>query len=83
MLKLEEVSTCHYQVYYDGAFLGEIYAEVDGFFVFSPELTNGGYWTAEVLRRIACELDDLNKPIQAELDQYFKQSQTTEKSKQL
>lgn len=46
---------------YNGVELGQFLREVDGFFVFYPNL-NGGFWEAWVLNGIAAKLDELNKP---------------------
>jgi hypothetical protein len=56
--------------YENGANLGTLYQEVDGFWVYEPEL-KGGYWPAHLMHAIANELDRRNTPIQAQLDAYF------------
>lgn len=56
--------------YENGVKLGQILAKEDGFYDFWPEL-NGGYWEAHVLRAIADKLDEMNKPWQEEIDNYF------------
>lgn len=40
--------------------LGELYREVDGFFMFWPECVTGSY-TEQFLREVADKLRDLNK----------------------
>lgn len=56
--------------YSNGIFMGELYMEVDGFYVYEPVL-RGGFWEAYVLREIADKLDELNKPWQQNIDDYF------------
>lgn len=50
-----------YKVYFkdNNKFLGEIYQEIDGCFVWHP-IGSYGCWAAYVLRDIANTLDDLN-----------------------
>ena len=60
LIRLEKVDD-DYHVYFDnGVLLGEFYAEVDGYYVFTPKL-RGGFWKSYVLRTIADKLDELNK----------------------
>lgn len=56
--------------FHNGVFLGEIFPEVDGFYVFYPDL-KGGFWEAYVLRAIADYMDELNVPIQKDIEDYF------------
>jgi hypothetical protein len=46
-------------IFENGVTLGQLYQEVDGYYVFVPE-TSGGYWEAYVLREIANLLDKKN-----------------------
>ena len=43
----------------DGPYVGDIYLEVEGFYVFSP-LTRG-YYESHDLRKVADKLEELNK----------------------
>lgn len=64
------------KVYFsNGCFLGEVLAGDDGFNCFWPEL-NGGFWEAYVLRAIADYIDELNAPIQKDIDDYFSRHYT-------
>lgn len=47
--------------YFNDIVLGDVYKEVDGFYVFVPH-TFGGYWDAWALRKIGNKLDEMNKP---------------------
>lgn len=44
----------------NGPLLGDIYKEVDGYYVFAP-LMKGGYWPEWFLRGIADKLAEMNK----------------------
>lgn len=48
---------------------GEIYREVDGYFVYAPPPSRGGYWPAYLMKAIADKLDELNE----EWDQQLKE----------
>lgn len=50
-----------HQVFYasNNVKLGEFYKEVDGYWVFSPEL-RGGFWSEGVLSALADELENMN-----------------------
>lgn len=49
---------------------GDIYIEIDGFYVFSPH-TGSGAFTASNLRDVADYLDELNEPWNKTIDEYF------------
>jgi hypothetical protein len=51
-------------------YLGEIYMESHGSFVWVPN-DRGGYLDSEFLRFVADKLDELNKPFDSDLDSYF------------
>lgn len=58
-------------VYYsNGKLIGEIYMEVDGYYVYVFP-SSAGCWEAAVLREIADLLDYLNAPWDAEVRKYF------------
>jgi predicted secreted acid phosphatase len=44
----------------NGVILGQVYQEVDGYYVFVPNPTNG-FWEAYILRAIADMLDKKNE----------------------
>lgn len=53
--------TGSYKVNFEnGVYMGEIYCEVDGTWVFGPKL-RGGYWEGWVMVEIARELERLNQ----------------------
>ena len=56
----KKTENLYYVYYYNNVKMGEIYREVDGFFVYVPE-NRPGYVEAHQLRYIADTLDELNK----------------------
>ncbi len=54
----------------NGKEIGLLYLDVDGYYYYEPAGT-GGY-SSYHLREIASVLDDINKPYQDQLDEYFK-----------
>lgn len=52
-----------YQVTYrsNGCPLGDVYMQVDGFFVYQPPLVNRGCWSSEVLQELSIFIKELNK----------------------
>jgi hypothetical protein len=55
----------------DRVHIGNVYQEVDGFYVFDPK-REGGVWQAHSLREIADILDNLNKPWEEHIENFFK-----------
>jgi hypothetical protein len=48
-------------IYSNGVEMGFLLKEVDGYFVFYPNLSNGGFWSAHILRSLANKLEEINK----------------------
>jgi hypothetical protein len=57
----------HYLVSYNTCKMGEFLVEVDGYFVYYPEL-RGGAWESWIMHEIADKLDELNAPWDAEVN---------------
>ena len=55
--------------YYNGPLMGDVYKEVDGYYVFVPK--GSGFWESHQLRQVADYLDEINKPWHDEVCQYF------------
>lgn len=71
-MKYEKKDDNQFIVYYEnGARLGEILREVDGYFYFFPE-PMGGFWQSHGMREIADKMDEMNKPWDQEIDLYFR-----------
>jgi len=54
----------------NGAKIGQILREVDGFFVFYPE-QRAGYWPAYMLREVSNKIYELNEPVEKQINDYF------------
>lgn len=55
---------------YNGAPMGEFYMEVDGYYVWDPQL-RGGFIPSEMLRALSDKLDSLNAPWDKQVQEYF------------
>lgn len=61
MIELKPANSGGYRVYWgNGCYSGDIYREVDGYFVWLPKSMAGSY-AAHFLRAIADKLDEMNK----------------------
>lgn len=56
-------------LYMNNVKVGEVYKEVDGYYVFTP--VRGGYWKSHNMREVADFLDNLNAEWDAEVQAYF------------
>lgn len=66
-----------YIVFYNTKYIGYFYCEIDGYYVFVPDTSEGGFWSAYSLRWIADKLDIINKPWDDSIKAYFdSQSET-------
>lgn len=61
MITLKPANSGGYRAYWDnGAYLGEIYQEIDGYYVYWPENGNGGSYSQWLLHCLAEKLKELN-----------------------
>lgn len=60
----------------NGKEIGDVYQEVDGYYVFSSAIQ--GFWESHMLREIANLLDSLNEPWDTEVRNYFDQMKENE-----
>lgn len=61
LVRLVQAGPTTYTVLYEnGAHMGEMYKEIDGYFVYVPTLT-AGYWDMTVMLAVADKLIELNK----------------------
>ena len=67
MITSEVVDGVEYLNYHNGTRMGEIYAEIDGYYVFVPDCSRRGFWSAESLRGIADFLDERNREWNAKI----------------
>lgn len=67
-IKSVRVNQSVVKIYYrdNNKYIGELYKEVDGFFVYEPT-SGGGYWTEHVMRDIADKLEYLNRHMYEEM----------------
>lgn len=50
--------------------VGELIMDVDGYFYFWPNRSDG-LWSSHIMRSIANKLDDINKPWNDEINDFF------------
>jgi len=55
--------------YENGVRIGELYVEIDGYWAFDPDRSNGGFWTEEVLSEIDATLRVMNEAWDHELQE--------------
>lgn len=53
--------------------LGTMYKEVDGFWKYEPNRSNGGYWDELLLLSIFAKLREMNEPIEEEFDRMLEE----------
>lgn len=64
--------------YHNGVYMGDILADVDGFYKFWPDRERyGGYWDEGVLLEIASFLKEKNASWIKEMDTYFEASRNS------
>jgi hypothetical protein len=62
MIELKPANSGGYRAYWDnGACVGEVYREVDGYYVWWPESAGGGFLDEHFLRSMADKLHELNR----------------------
>ena len=66
------INNHHHKVLYGEKHIGYFIMDVDGYFYFDHITTNEGFWTSYSLRMIADLLDEMNKPYDDRLKDYFK-----------
>jgi hypothetical protein len=64
-----------FRVEYDnGVHMGDISRAHDFNYNFWPELKHGGFWPGHVLKAIVEKLEELNKPLDEELNEWFEKN---------
>ena len=71
-IKREKVSDHHYRLIFGGVFVGDLQRDVDGFFYYWDNKDLIGCTSSWTLKEIACHLDELNKPYEDSINEYFK-----------
>lgn len=69
-IRVEEVGI-QKQLMFNDVYLGFVYQEVDGFYVFKANMRNNGYWSEHSLREIAEVLTELNKEWNEHIEKEF------------
>ena len=74
MVNFEKTTHGDYKVIYDnGVYMGDLSRAHDLLYNFWPELSRGGFWPIHVLQNIIDKLNELNKPIEEEYNQWCKE----------
>lgn len=60
-----------YEVLFNKKFIGEFHSLEDGYFYFLPDKNNGGVWSSDSLQEIANKLNEINKPYEDNINEYF------------
>lgn len=55
----------------NGVYIGDAYQEIDGFWVYAPDFSKGGYWDELMLRGLADWLHEKNQPWEDEVSRAF------------
>ena len=72
MITLKKVNQYKYIVLWEnGKQIGTFEMDVDGMFYFYSDRDNYGSWASYSLRAIADKLDEINKPFQDTVDEFF------------
>ncbi len=56
----------------NGVYLGDVIADVDGYYKFWPEVRGGGYWDEHILFAVGNRLKELNKECDMQVRSDFK-----------
>ena len=68
------------KLYYDDrVYIGEVYKEIDGRYVYQPEC-NGGFFEDNTLIGIGTFIQKLNEPFDKEIEEYFRKEREKDKS---
>lgn len=77
-IKFERRETGTYDVIYvNGVNLGELYVEIDGYYVYWPSPRNG-FWESHAMREIADKLDELNADWDRSIHEFFEAQENKE-----
>ena len=71
MIKLIPVTDSLNELYYNTSLLGEVYREVDGYYVFIFKEGSRSCWSEYTLRLVADALEDLNKGWDEQIKKHF------------
>ena len=71
-LLIEALSETNHKVMFGDRLIGYIIMDVDGFYFFDYVTAPNGLWTSYSLRMVADLLEEMNKPYEDNIKEYFK-----------
>ena len=71
-LTIEPINEHHHKVLFGERIIGNFIMDVDGYYYFTYDTTQNGLWTSYSLRMVADLLDEINKPHEENIKEYFK-----------
>jgi hypothetical protein len=81
-LRTEEISKYNHRVLFGDRLLGHFIMDVDGFYYFDYVTAPNGLWTSYSLRMVADLLEEMNKPYENNVKEYFEKNGETSDSVQ-
>jgi len=72
-LTIEPINEHQHKVLFGERIIGNFIMDVDGYYYFVYDTTQNGLWTSYSLRMVADLLDEINKPHEENIKEYFKQ----------
>jgi hypothetical protein len=71
-LKTEPINDHYHKVLFGERLIGYFIMDVDGYYYFDYVTTPNGLWTSYSLRMVADLLEEMNKPYDDNVKEYFK-----------
>ena len=81
-LTIEEIDKTNHKVLFGDRLLGYFIMDIDGYYYFDYVTAPNGLWTSYSLRMVADLLEEINKPHEDKIKEYFKKNGTTTDSVQ-
>jgi len=79
-LRTEEINKSNHRVLFGNRLLGHFIMDVDGFYYFDYVTAPNGLWTSYSLRMVADLLEEMNKPYENNVKEYFEKNGETSDS---
>ena len=73
-LRAEEINKSNYRVLFGDRLLGHFIMDIDGYYYFDYVTSPNGLWTSYSLRMVADLLEEMNKPYEDNIKEYFKKN---------
>ncbi len=77
-LKVESLNETNHKVLFGDRLLGYFIMDIDGYYYFDFVTAPNGLWTSYSLRMIADLLEEMNKPYEGEIKEYFNSKENNE-----